>query len=180
MPPTPSRRGCTARAGDSSLQDTSSSLLNSISLQNRLSFAEIMINQILFFSKAANEQPIKCLSYSEITKGYSWSDNHQLFNSTGMALEGQEVCDQVLSLTSSQSRFFFPTSDHHHILTACSQDSVPSGVGRQGALVVPQGQGMGCPGDGVPTAPPHPAGQAGHPWPASPACLVVLPFQTPN
>lgn len=31
----------------------------------------MMINQILFFSKAVNEQPIKCLSNSEITKEYS-------------------------------------------------------------------------------------------------------------
>lgn len=121
-----------------------------------------MINQILFFSKAANEQPIKCLSNSQITKEYSWSDNYQLFNSTGMAksqwkpawLEGREVCDHHILPKAP----FFPTLDHHHhpVLTACSQAFVPTGVEGQGVLIVPQsqgtgdgvprGQGMGCPG----------------------------------
>lgn len=48
-----------------------------------------MINQILFFSKAANEQPIKCLSNSQITKEYSWSDNDELLNSTGVAVKAR-------------------------------------------------------------------------------------------
>lgn len=146
-----------------------------------------MINQILFFSKAANEQPIKCLSNSQITKEYSWSDNDELLNSTGVAVKARLAGRAEGVWPPHWPKATFSSPLQITTTTACCQTFVLTGVEGQGALLVPHSQGtgdgvprgQGWPGDwvlgwpGDPTALPHPAGVAGHPGPASSACLVV-------